>query len=65
MSVELARLVTECNSDTEVRVVILTGAGTKAFCAGSDVRELDITTRPGHFGTGLNTATLSELCGSP
>jgi enoyl-CoA hydratase/carnithine racemase len=41
MSVELARLVTECNSDSEVRVVVLTGAGPKAFCAGSDVRELD------------------------
>ncbi|HEY7431510.1 MAG TPA: enoyl-CoA hydratase-related protein [Streptosporangiaceae bacterium] len=29
------------NADREVRVVVLTGAGEKAFCAGSDVSELD------------------------
>jgi enoyl-CoA hydratase/carnithine racemase len=29
------------NADSEVRAVVLTGAGEKAFCAGSDVSELD------------------------
>lgn len=29
------------NTDREVRVVVLTGAGERAFCAGSDVSELD------------------------
>ena len=30
-----------CNEDREVRVVILTGAGDRAFCAGSDIADLD------------------------
>jgi enoyl-CoA hydratase/carnithine racemase len=29
------------NADSEIRTVILTGAGERAFCAGSDVGELD------------------------
>ncbi len=29
------------NGDSEIRVVVLTGAGEKAFCAGSDISELD------------------------
>ena len=29
------------NADSGIRVVVLTGAGEKAFCAGSDVTELD------------------------
>jgi enoyl-CoA hydratase/carnithine racemase len=29
------------NADSEVRAVVLTGAGEKAFCAGSDISELD------------------------
>jgi enoyl-CoA hydratase/carnithine racemase len=33
--------VGRCNDDAAVRCVILTGAGAKAFCAGSDIAELD------------------------
>jgi enoyl-CoA hydratase/carnithine racemase/FixJ family two-component response regulator len=29
-----------CNQDPEIRVVIITGAGDRAFCAGEDLREL-------------------------
>lgn len=37
---ELAEAVKQINADPEVRVVILTGAGEKAFTAGLDLKEL-------------------------
>jgi enoyl-CoA hydratase len=37
---ELARIVRELDADPEVRVVILTGAGERAFTAGLDLKEL-------------------------
>jgi enoyl-CoA hydratase/carnithine racemase len=49
MAARLIDLVTRCNTDPEVRVVILTGAGEKAFCAGSDIAELDDYTSPWDF----------------
>ncbi len=36
---ELGRLAREAASDRELRAVILTGAGDKAFCAGADLKE--------------------------
>ena len=36
---ELADALTVCDSDAAVRVVILSGAGDKAFCAGADLAE--------------------------
>lgn len=41
MAYTLISIVERCNSDDSVRCVILTGAGEKAFCAGSDIRTLD------------------------
>jgi enoyl-CoA hydratase len=38
-----------CNRDDNVRVVIVTGAGKKSFCAGSDIRELDTYPTPWAF----------------
>src|SRR5258706_1257583 len=35
----------EIADDSAVRVAILTGAGTKAFCAGSDIKEINRTGR--------------------
>jgi enoyl-CoA hydratase/carnithine racemase len=37
---ELGRLVEVLDANPEVRAVILTGAGTKAFCTGADIKEL-------------------------
>jgi len=37
---ELARLIDEFEGEAQVRVVIITGAGDKAFVAGADVRSL-------------------------
>jgi enoyl-CoA hydratase/carnithine racemase len=36
---ELVQAFEECKADPEIRVVVLTGAGDKAFCAGGDLAE--------------------------
>ncbi len=36
---ELLRLARELGDDPEVRIVVLTGAGDQAFCAGADLKE--------------------------
>jgi enoyl-CoA hydratase/carnithine racemase len=41
--------VKACNEDDAVRCVIITGAGERAFCAGSDIRELDTYDTPWNF----------------
>ena len=41
--------VEHCNSSDTIRCVIVTGAGEKAFCAGSDIRELDTYDTPWDF----------------
>jgi enoyl-CoA hydratase/carnithine racemase len=41
MGKALMQLVTHINSQDSIRVVVLTGAGSKAFSAGSDVKVLD------------------------
>lgn len=41
MAVALVEAVSEFNEDDGIRCVILTGAGAKAFSAGSDIRTLD------------------------
>jgi enoyl-CoA hydratase len=49
MADAVAAAVEECNGSDAVRSVILTGAGEKAFCAGSDIRELDTYETPWQF----------------
>ena len=49
MSKELTRLAHEINDDPAIRVVVLTGAGERAFCAGSDIRTLDDYATPWEF----------------
>lgn len=46
MERDLAQAIDRCNSDASVRCVILTGAGERAFCAGSDIRALDAYATP-------------------
>ncbi len=38
---ELALVIRDLSDDPEIRVVVLTGAGEKAFCAGRDIKESD------------------------
>ncbi len=49
MSAELMRLADWCNDADEVRAVVLTGSGDRAFCAGSDIGELDGYATPWDF----------------
>ena len=49
MADAIVAAVTECNDSETVRCVILTGAGERAFCAGSDIRELDTYETPWQF----------------
>jgi crotonobetainyl-CoA hydratase len=55
---ELQRIWTEIEGRRDIRAIVLTGAGTRAFCAGADVKDGDNVTgleywaapRPGGFG---------------
>src|SRR5262249_41531701 len=40
MKAELIALLDELQRDEQLRVLLLTGAGDKSFCAGTDIREL-------------------------
>ena len=41
----LGEIWQEISDDPQVRVAVLTGAGGKAFCAGSDIKEINRTGR--------------------
>lgn len=49
MSKAIVAAAEECNRNDAVRCVIVTGAGPKAFCAGSDIAELDKYATPWDF----------------
>ncbi|MDR3473973.1 MAG: enoyl-CoA hydratase-related protein [Devosia sp.] len=49
MSDALVAAVNGFNSDDGIRCVVLTGAGERAFCAGSDIRALDGYDTPWNF----------------
>ena len=65
---ELRRAILELKQDGGVRVVILTGAGEKAFVAGADINELATQTPTGgreHALTGQHVFDLVENMGKP
>jgi enoyl-CoA hydratase/carnithine racemase len=65
---ELRRLVLELKADASVRVMILTGAGEKAFVAGADINELAVQTPTGgreHALIGQHVLDLIEHMGKP
>lgn len=49
MARELAECAAECGRNPDIRVLVLTGAGEKAFCAGSDIKDLDSYDSPWSF----------------
>ncbi|MBI4921453.1 MAG: enoyl-CoA hydratase/isomerase family protein [Devosia nanyangense] len=49
MAAALVAAVNGFNTDDAVRCVVITGAGEKAFCAGSDIRTLDDYETPWNF----------------
>jgi len=65
---ELRRAILEIGRDDGVRVVILTGAGEKAFVAGADINELAVQTPTSgreHALTGQHVLDLVEHLGKP
>jgi enoyl-CoA hydratase len=63
---ELAELFTELSADSQVRAILITGAGEKAFAAGADIRELaetDATT--GEQLALRSQAVLNAIAASP
>lgn len=65
---ELERAFTELGSDSAVRVIILTGAGEKAFAAGADIGELAVQTPVSgraHAARGQRLLDLIEHLGKP
>jgi enoyl-CoA hydratase len=65
---ELRRVILELKQDESVRVVILTGAGEKAFVAGADINELAVQTPTGgreHALAGQHVLDLIENMGKP
>jgi enoyl-CoA hydratase/carnithine racemase len=46
MSVTISNLAKFCSESPEIRVVVLTALGPKAFCCGSDIKELDTYESP-------------------
>jgi enoyl-CoA hydratase/carnithine racemase len=51
MTDALKTYVEQCNSDDEIRAVILTAEGDRAFCAGSDIIDLDRYATPWQWRT--------------
>jgi enoyl-CoA hydratase len=49
MSRAIVEAVKECDRNPDIRCVIVTGAGPKAFCAGSDISVLDSYATPWDF----------------
>jgi enoyl-CoA hydratase len=65
---ELERMFLALMDDVDVRVILLTGAGEKAFAAGADINELvrlDIATGEAKSGRGQEVFRIIETCGKP
>ncbi|MFG1361370.1 enoyl-CoA hydratase/isomerase family protein [Xanthobacter pseudotagetidis] len=56
MASALVAAVARINDDNAIRCVVLTGAGPKAFCCGSDIRELD------RYDTAWNFRNREDYC---
>ncbi|MFC3172758.1 enoyl-CoA hydratase/isomerase family protein [Novosphingobium bradum] len=63
---ELAAAFERAGADPEVRVIVLTGAGEAAFCAGADLKELDERAKAGiPIVTGLRRTIMELILESP
>ena len=65
---ELEQLFMTLTADGNVRVILLTGAGEKAFAAGADINEvarLDVATGEAKARRGQEVLRMIEICGKP
>jgi len=65
MAAALVDAVATCNASNEVRVVIVTGAGEKAFSAGSDISTLDAYATPWDFRNRQDYCDALRACRKP
>ncbi|WP_088182885.1 enoyl-CoA hydratase/isomerase family protein [Sphingobium sp. Z007] len=65
MAAALVDSVSECNSSDAVRVLIVTGAGKKAFSAGSDIATLDAYATPWDFRNRQDYCDALRACRKP
>jgi len=65
MAAALVAAVTECNASDTVRCVIVTGAGEKAFCAGSDIATLDVYATAWDFRNRADYCDALRACRKP
>jgi enoyl-CoA hydratase/carnithine racemase len=65
MSDRLVEVIEALNDDDGIRVVILTGAGERAFCAGSDIRTLDKYATPWEFRNRTDYCDAIRACRKP
>ena len=65
---ELEQVFMALTDDAAVRVILLTGAGEKAFAAGADINEiarLDVATGEAKARRGQEVFRMIETCGKP
>src|SRR5216117_2889020 len=65
---ELRRAMLECKGDDQVRAIVLTGSGEKAFVAGADINELAVQTPTSgreHALAGQHVLDVIENLGKP
>lgn len=65
---ELEQVFMRLTGDVSVRVILLTGAGEKAFAAGADINEvarLDVATGEAKARRGQEILRMIEICGKP
>jgi enoyl-CoA hydratase/carnithine racemase len=65
MSDRLVEVIEALNDDDGIRVVILTGAGDRSFCAGSDIRTLDKYATPWEFRNRTDYCDAIRACRKP
>jgi enoyl-CoA hydratase len=65
---ELRRAMLDCRGDDQVRAIVLTGSGEKAFVAGADINELAVQTPTSgreHALAGQHVLDVIETLGTP
>lgn len=65
MAKAIEAAITKCNASQTIRCVIVTGAGERSFCAGSDIATLDSYATPWDFRNRGDYCDALRLCTKP